>query len=100
MSGDAARDLTLMAVYAHPDDESTCAGGVLAHHADEGFRTVVVSCTNGEFGDAPGGAKPGEEGHDPRVIAALRRGELDEACTRLGVSHLERLDYPDSGVAA
>ena len=43
--------LTLMAVHAHPDDESSSTGGVLAKYADAGVRTVVVTCTNGEFGD-------------------------------------------------
>jgi LmbE family N-acetylglucosaminyl deacetylase len=89
---------TLMGVYAHPDDESTCAGGVLALHADEGVRVVVVTCTNGEFGDGPGGVKPGEDGHDTEKVAATRRSELDAACRRLGVSDVERLGYHDSGM--
>ena len=55
-----ADDLTLMAVHAHPDDESSSTGGVLAAYGDAGVRTVVVTCTNGEFGDAPGGVKPGQ----------------------------------------
>src|ERR1700728_1081035 len=56
--------LTLMAVHAHPDDESSSTGGVLAKYADAGVRTVVVTCTNGEFGDTLDGVKPGENGHD------------------------------------
>jgi LmbE family N-acetylglucosaminyl deacetylase len=87
-----------MGVYAHPDDESTCAGGVLARHAKEGARVIVVTCTNGEFGDGPGGVKPGEKGHDTGVVAAIRRAELDAACWRLGVSAVERLGYHDSGM--
>ena len=43
--------LTLMAVHAHPDDEAS-SGGILAAYADQGIRTVVVTCTNGEYGDA------------------------------------------------
>ena len=42
-----------MAVHAHPDDEAS-SGGILALYADQNVRTVVVTCTNGEFGDAPG----------------------------------------------
>ncbi|MGH3672151.1 MAG: PIG-L family deacetylase [Pseudonocardiaceae bacterium] len=91
--------LTLMAVHAHPDDESTSTGGILAHYALRGVRTVVVTCTGGELGDGPGGVKPGEDDHDPREVAALRRGELRRACTHLGVSHLELLGYRDSGMA-
>jgi GlcNAc-PI de-N-acetylase len=52
-----ASDLTLMAVHAHPDDEASSTGGVLATYGEQGIRTVVVTCTNGEFGDAPGGVK-------------------------------------------
>ena len=40
---------------------------------------VVVTCTNGEFGDAPGGIKPGQDGHDPEAVARLRLAELDES---------------------
>ena len=59
-----ADELTLMAVHAHPDDEASSTGGVLATYSGQGIRTVVVTCTNGEFGDAPGGVKPGQDGHD------------------------------------
>jgi LmbE family N-acetylglucosaminyl deacetylase len=90
--------LTLMAVHAHPDDESSSTGGVLATYSDAGIRTVVVTCTNGEFGDAPGGVKPGEDGHDSRAVAELRLAELRKACAVLGVSDLETLGYHDSGM--
>ena len=90
--------LTLMAVHAHPDDESSSTGGILSRYSAEGVRTVVVTCTNGEWGDAPGGIKPGEPGHDPELVAKLRRAELEEACEILGVSHLEMLGYRDSGM--
>src|SRR5437763_13564151 len=93
-----ASPLTLMAVHAHPDDESSSTGGVLARYAREGIRTVVVTCTNGEFGDAPGGIKPGADGHDPEQVALIRRDELERACDKLGVSHLELLGYHDSGM--
>lgn len=48
------RPLTLMAVHAHPDDEATGTGGVLARYAAEGVRTVLVTCTDGGCGDGPG----------------------------------------------
>jgi LmbE family N-acetylglucosaminyl deacetylase len=92
------RELTLMAVHAHPDDEASSTGGVLARYAAEGLRTVVVLCTDGSCGDGPGGVKPGEPGHDPRAVAALRATELEESCAILGVSDLERLEYGDSGM--
>jgi LmbE family N-acetylglucosaminyl deacetylase len=90
--------LTLMAVHAHPDDEAIGTGGILAKYAAEGIRTVLVTCTNGELGDAPGGIKPGHDGHDEDVVIAFRRRELEESCRVLGVSHLEMLGYHDSGM--
>ncbi len=93
-----AKPLTLMAVHAHPDDEASSTGGILARYSAEGVRTVVVTCTNGEYGDAPGRIKPGEEGHDPEAVAKLRATELEVAIEALGVSHLERLGYRDSGM--
>jgi LmbE family N-acetylglucosaminyl deacetylase len=93
-----AETLTLMAVHAHPDDEASSTGGVLAKYSEEGIRTVVVTCTNGEFGDAPGQVKPGEDGHDEEAVARLRLSELRDSCKILGVSHLELLGYHDSGM--
>ncbi len=90
--------LTLMAVHAHPDDEALGTGGILALYADEGVRTVLVTCTNGELGDAPGGIKPGEPGHDEAVVVPLRLQELEASSKVLGVSHLELLGYHDSGM--
>lgn len=91
-------NLTLMAVHAHPDDESSSTGGVLARCALEGVKTVLVTCTNGEYGDGPNHVKPGQEGHDPDQVAKIRRAELEEACELLGVNHLEMLGYHDSGM--
>jgi LmbE family N-acetylglucosaminyl deacetylase len=90
--------LTLMAVHAHPDDEALGTGGVLARYADEGVRTVLVTCTNGELGDAPGGIKPGDPAHDESIVVPLRREELEASCRALGVSDLELLGYHDSGM--
>jgi LmbE family N-acetylglucosaminyl deacetylase len=90
--------LTLMAVHAHPDDEASSTGGVLAAYSDQGVRTVVVTCTNGEFGDGPAGLKPGEEGHDTADVAQTRLAELREAAKYLGVTDLELLGYHDSGM--
>ncbi|HEV7203253.1 MAG TPA: PIG-L family deacetylase [Jatrophihabitans sp.] len=92
------RPLTLMAVHAHPDDEATGTGGVLARAAAEGIRTVLVTCTDGGCGDAPGGVKPGEPGHDVDAVVAMRKEELEKSCAVLGVDHLELLGYGDSGM--
>jgi LmbE family N-acetylglucosaminyl deacetylase len=97
-SPDRGAALTLMAVHAHPDDEASSTGGVLARYATEGVRTIVVTCTNGELGDGPDGVKPGEAGHDEAAVAAFRRAELERSCQILNVSHLELLGYHDSGM--
>src|SRR5204863_7628678 len=91
--------LTLMAVHAHPDDESSSTGGVLARYADEGVRTVVVTCTNGERGDAPGGIKPRGEGHHDAEVARIRLGELQRACETIGTPHLELPGVHDPAIA-
>jgi LmbE family N-acetylglucosaminyl deacetylase len=93
-----AEKLTLMAVHAHPDDEASSTGGVLALYSDQDVRTVVVTCTNGEFGDAPGGVKPGQDGHDEQAVAQLRLAELRQSAKILGVTDLELLGYHDSGM--
>jgi LmbE family N-acetylglucosaminyl deacetylase len=90
---------TLMAVHAHPDDEVISTGGILARYAGEGARTVVVTCTDGSQGFGPGGAQPGEPGHDRDAVAKTRRDELNRSCSLLRVDHLEMLGYRDSGMA-
>ena len=90
--------LTLMAVHAHPDDESISTGGILARYSAEGVRTVLVTCTDGSLGDGIDGVKPGDPRHDRAAVIEERREELDQSCQILGVSHLERLDYRDSGM--
>ena len=93
-----ADNLTLMAVHAHPDDEASSTGGVLARYSAEGVRTVVVTCTNGEFGDSLGGVKPGADGHDEQEVAEIRLAELRQSAKHLGVTDLELLGYHDSGM--
>ncbi len=87
-----------MAVHAHPDDEATSTGGILARYAAEGITTVLVTCTDGRCGDGPGGVKPGDPGHDPQAVAVMRRAELAASCEALKVTHLETLGYADSGM--
>ncbi|NUR83015.1 MAG: GlcNAc-PI de-N-acetylase [Nonomuraea sp.] len=92
------RQLTLMVVHAHPDDEVISTGGILARYAEEGIRTVLVTCTNGEQGDGESGAKPGEQGHDAAEVAERRLNELRESVDHLGITDLELLGYRDSGM--
>jgi mycothiol conjugate amidase Mca len=89
-----AQPLTLMAVHAHPDDETIGTGGVLARAAAQGIRTVLVTCTGGEVGEiAP------ETGVSLESLGEVRKRELEEACKILDITHLELLGYRDSGMA-
>ena len=86
--------LTMMTVHAHPDDESIGTGGVLARYADEGVRTVLVTCTGGEVGEIGDPTLA-----TPDSLAETRERELRAACEILGVDRLELLGYRDSGMA-
>ncbi len=89
---------TLLAVHAHPDDESSKGAGTLARYADEGVRTVVVTCTGGEAGEIlnPAMDRPG----NLERIPELRRQELAKALEILNVSAHYWLGYQDTGMAA
>ena len=83
----------VMAVVAHPDDETFGCGSLLLHAAAQGAHTVVVCATRGEAGEvAPGVAAPGG-------VAALREAELRSAAQALGVDEVEVLGFVDSGMA-
>jgi len=87
---------TLLAVHAHPDDESSKGAGTLARYADEGIRTVVVTCTGGEAGEIlnPAMDQPGNLERMPE----LRRQELARALEILNVEQHYFLGYRDSGM--
>jgi LmbE family N-acetylglucosaminyl deacetylase len=90
--------LTMLCVHAHPDDESSTTGGILRTYADQGVRTVLVTCTDGALGDAPDGTTPEAEQHDPSTVAEHRAEELTRAAAILGIARVEMLGYPDSGM--
>ncbi len=85
----------LMAVLAHPDDESLGAGGVLAKYASEGVDVFVLTATRGEQGRYHG-HRSGEPQHPgPSALARLRESELRAAASVLGVREVSVLDYAD-----
>ena len=88
---------TLLAVHAHPDDESSKGAATMARYADEGVRVVVVTCTGGEAGEIlnPAMDKPGVLERMPE----LRRQELAKALEIIDVTAHHWLGYRDSGMA-
>src|SRR5947209_19188130 len=70
-------ELRLMAVHAHPDDESSKGAATLARYADEGHRVLVVTLTGGERGDILNPAMDLPEVHGR--IADIRRDEMAKA---------------------
>jgi N-acetyl-1-D-myo-inositol-2-amino-2-deoxy-alpha-D-glucopyranoside deacetylase/mycothiol S-conjugate amidase len=94
--------LTLLAVHAHPDDESSGTGGILRLAAQRGHTTVLVTCTNGELGDVKDPSlslNPAANVEDRVRLGAVRRAELAQASAVLEVTHLYMLGYHDSGMA-
>ena len=86
--------LRLMAVHAHPDDESSKGAATLAHYVKEGVEVLVVTCTGGERGDVLNLAAQADVDH--LGIAEVRRLEMAEAVRILGVDHAW-LGFEDSG---
>ncbi len=87
--------LRLLAIHAHPDDESSKGAATMARYAAEGNRVMVVTCTGGERGDIlnPAMNKPGVIENMP----AIRREEMAKAMTILGTEH-RWLGHVDSGL--
>ncbi|MCL3862590.1 PIG-L family deacetylase [Actinotalea sp. K2] len=75
----------LLAVHAHPDDETLSNGALLATWASAGRPVTVVTCTRGEAGEVIGDARASLEGDGP-ALAAHREAELAGALTALGVT--------------
>ena len=89
------RSTRLMAVLAHPDDESLGIGGTLAKYAAEGVEVSLLTATRGEAGRYRG-HRPGDPEH-PGVsaLAGIREAELRSAAATLGVQSVALLDYQD-----
>lgn len=88
------RKLKLLAILAHPDDESLGFGGTLAKYAAEGIETYLVTATRGERGRF---GPRGERG-DPVEVGRVREAELHAAAQVLGIREVSILGYPDGAV--
>ncbi|CDP89696.1 MULTISPECIES: mycothiol conjugate amidase Mca [Mycolicibacterium] len=88
-------ELRLMAVHAHPDDESSKGAATTARYAAEGVRVMVVTLTGGERGDILNPAMDLPEVHGR--ISEVRRDEMAKAAEILGVEH-HWLGFVDSGL--
>jgi LmbE family N-acetylglucosaminyl deacetylase len=85
----------LLGIFAHPDDETLCAGGTLAKYASAGADVRVISLTKGEAGqirDASAATRA--------TLAGVREKELNAAGNELGLVETRCLDHPDGGLSA
>jgi mycothiol S-conjugate amidase len=90
-----AEQLRLMAVHAHPDDESSKGAATMARYAAEGVDVLVVTCTGGERGSV---LNPKLDRPDIwENIGEIRRAEMDAARAILGVRQAW-LGFVDSGL--
>ncbi len=91
---DVSSRLKLLAVLAHPDDESLGFGGTLAKYSAEGVETYLVTATRGERGRFGGHGR----GADPAEVGRVREAELRCAAAALGIREVSVLGYPDGAL--
>jgi mycothiol S-conjugate amidase len=91
-----AEQLRLMAVHAHPDDESSKGAATMARYVDEGVDVLVVTCTGGERGSILNPALKDRKDIEDN-ISEIRRLEMDRARAILGVRQ-HWLGFVDSGL--
>ena len=87
------KNLSLLAVLAHPDDETFGMGGTLARYAKEGVDVFLICATRGEVGEMDEEFLRGFNS-----IAERREYELRCAAKSLGIKEVIFLDYRDSGM--
>jgi LmbE family N-acetylglucosaminyl deacetylase len=82
----------LLAVFAHPDDESAFAG-TLAHYIQQGDQVSLICTTKGEAGEISDPALA-----SPENLGSVREAELRCSCDVIGIEDLHLLGYCDSGM--
>lgn len=92
------RPLRLMAVLAHPDDESLGFGGALARCFEDGVGTYLVTATMGQRGRFHGRPQTDPEHPGAERLAVIREAELLAAAEALGVQELSLLGYMDGAL--
>ncbi len=104
MNGPPLYDLTgssLLAIFAHPDDESLACGGLLARCAESGVRVSLLCLTHGEHGQgndvghSTGAGRKQYGKEDRELLRDLRAGELANAAQILGLREVVILDHED-----
>ena len=88
--------LRLMAVHAHPDDESSKGAATTASYAAAGVDVLVVTCTGGERGSVLNPRYP-HAPQTPEEMAVVRQAEMAAAAKALGVRQ-QWLGFVDSGL--
>ena len=90
-------ELRLLTVHAHADDESITMGGSLALLHDQGVRTALITCTDGQLATI---FDPDMEEEATRpILGEVRRAEMARAAEILGLDEFHFLGYRDSGMA-
>ena len=85
--------LSVLAVFAHPDDEGFGCGGTLAALVAGGHRVTLICATNGDVGEISDPALA-----TPETLWQVRQGELREAMDVTGIEDVRFLNYRDSGM--
>ena len=89
----AYRPLSILAAFAHPDDEGFGCGGTLAAMVAGGHQVTLICATNGDVGEISDPALA-----TPETLASVRQGELRAAMDLTGIQDVRFLNYRDSGM--
>lgn len=92
------QNLKMMAVLAHPDDESLGVGGTLAKYAAEGVEVFLVTATRGDRGRYRGFRTEDPQHPGPSKLADIREAELRAAARALGLREVSLLDFHDQNL--